>query len=113
MVTAAVGTVQYFLLLALAIGALGMQSFALVDALRQRPAVFAAAGKLTKQIWTAILALAVVFGVLSLPVGPFSLGPLNFLNLAAVVAAGVYLADVRPALRRIAGGGSSGPYGRW
>jgi len=61
----------------------------------------------------AILALAVVFGVLSLPVGPFSLGPLNFLNLAAVVAAGVYLADVRPALRRIAGGGSSGPYGRW
>jgi hypothetical protein len=44
MVTAAVGTVQYFLLLALAIAALGMQAFALVDALRQRPAVFAAAG---------------------------------------------------------------------
>jgi len=113
MVTAAVGTVQYFLLLALAICAFGMQVFALVDALRQRSNAFAAAGKWSKQVWTAILGLAAVFGLLSLPVGPLSLGPLNFLNLAAVVAAGVYLADVRPALRRVAGGGSSGPYGRW
>jgi uncharacterized protein DUF2516 len=41
-------------------------------------------------------------------------GPLNIFGLIAFVAAGVYLADVRPAVRQISGGGgSSGPYGRW
>jgi len=39
-------------------------------------------------------------------------GTLGILNVIGVVAAGVYLAEVRPKLRQIDGGGrSSGPYG--
>jgi hypothetical protein len=41
------------------------------------------------------------------------LGPLGILNVAGVIAAGVYLADLRPKLKQLGGGrgSSSGPYG--
>jgi Protein of unknown function (DUF2516) len=41
--------------------------------------------------------------------------PLNLLCVAGVIAAGVYLADVRPRLQQLGGrrGGSGGPYGGW
>jgi hypothetical protein len=101
-VAGAQGIVQ----VALGLVALGMQVFALVDALRQRTDAFAAAGKLTKKLWLVILGVATALGFVSL------YSPLNFFNLIAVVAAGVYLADVRPALRGVTGGGT-GPYGPW
>jgi Protein of unknown function (DUF2516) len=43
------------------------------------------------------------------------LNPLGILNVAGVIAAGVYLADTRPKLKQVGGGGStsSGPYGPW
>src|SRR4051794_11021850 len=96
---------QNLVLQALGVGALVLQVFALVDALRRRTDAYAAAGKLTKTKWTLILAVATAVGFVSL------LSPLNFLNVAAVVAAGVYLADVRPALQRVQGSGRGGASG--
>lgn len=102
---------QGLVLLVLGALAFAMQVFALVDALRHRPDAFVAAGKRTKQFWTIVLAVATAIGFVTL------LNPLNIFSLLAVVAAGIYLADVRPALRQVSGrgGGSQhmGPYGPW
>ncbi len=93
--------------LVLGVIAFCVEVYALVDAIRQRNDAFPAAGKLTKPIWLGILGVATAVGVISL------LTPFGLISLIAFVAAGVYLADVRPALRQISGGGSNGPYGRW
>jgi Protein of unknown function (DUF2516) len=109
-------TLQYFIVLALSLIAFGVEAFALVDALRQRKDAFVAAGKLTKQLWLIILAVAAAFGFLALPFGSGGFtSPLGLLSIVAVVAAAVYLTDVRPAVRqtRGGGGGRSGPYGPW
>lgn len=97
---------QGLVLLVLGLIALGLQAFALVDAVRQRADAFTAAGKLTKKLWLGILAVSTALGFVLV------LSPLSIFNVLAVVAAGVYLADVRPALRRVTGGGP-GPYGPW
>jgi len=107
MFTLGVAHLQSLVMLVLGLVALGVQGFALFDAIRMRSDAFPAAGKLTKKLWLIFLGAATAVGFVSL----FS--PLNIFNLIGVVAAGVYLADVRPAVRGIAGGGSSGPYGRW
>jgi len=107
MFTLGVAHLQSLVLLVLGLAALALQGFALIDAIRMRPDAFPAAGKQTKMIWLAILGVATAIGFVSV------FGPLNIFNLIGVVAAGVYLADVRPAVRGIAGGGGSGPYGRW
>lgn len=102
------GQVQGLLALVLGLGALAMQLFALVDAVRQRPDAYVAAGKRSKNFWLILTGVAAAIGVI------FVANPLNLFSLLAVVAAGVYLADVRPALRAVSGGGShSGPYGPW
>jgi hypothetical protein len=108
-----VAGLQGLILLVMAVVVLGMQGYALVDAARQKPQVFVAAGKLTKQKWMIILGISLAFGLLGFPSSFLSLGVLGILYLAAVVAAGVYLVDVRPALRSVSGGGRSGPYGPW
>ncbi len=63
--------------------------FALVHAVRQRSDAFTAVDKLTKPIWLGILGVAVL--LLMLP--PLRLGLLSFV---AIIATGIYLADVRP-----------------
>jgi hypothetical protein len=103
----ALGSLQDVLMLIIGVLALGVEAFALVDAIRQRTDAFPAAGKLTKPLWLVILAVATAVGVI------FVLNPFNIFNLIAFVAAGVYLADVRPAVKAISGGGNNGPYGRW
>jgi drug/metabolite transporter (DMT)-like permease len=101
-----VNSLQAVLLLLLGLGVLGLTGFALVDALRHRQDAFTAAGKLTKPIWCTILGVAVAIAIIKVRY------PLDIFGIICVVAAGVYLADVRPALRNITGG-SQGPYGRW
>jgi 4-amino-4-deoxy-L-arabinose transferase-like glycosyltransferase len=114
MFSTGVYTLQSLIAIALGVIAFGVEVWAFVDALRQRSDAFVAAGKLTKQRWLIILGVALAFGILSLPPGGSFLGPLLLLNVAAVVAAAVYLSDVRPAVRQIRGGGGrSGPYGPW
>jgi hypothetical protein len=102
------GSVQVLIALAFAVAALGLSVYGLVDALRHRPDAFAAAGKLSKKIWLALLGVAVAFAFFG--VG----GAFHLTSILALVASGVYLADVRPALRQVTGRGSSsdGP-SRW
>ena len=103
---------QSLVLVVLSLVVFALEVFALVDAYRHRPEAYTAAGKLTKNKWLGILAVAAVIGFVFL----FS-SPLNFLSIIALVAAGVYLADVRPALQQYSGrggaGSSGGPYGGW
>jgi hypothetical protein len=112
-----IGLVQFALLMLLGTAALGAELYALVDALRTRADAFAATGKLTKNKWVIILAVASALGVISYPLTGGQ-GPLTWYGLIAVVAAAVYLVDVRPAVRQIRGGGAGrggqmGPYGPW
>lgn len=102
------GTVQGYIVLALSLAALGVEVYALVDCLRRRPDAFTAAGKRSKGFWMAVTGVAVLLGVVAL-------GGLGLLAIVAIVAAGVYLADVKPALDQVMGRGGSnqGPYGPW
>jgi hypothetical protein len=103
------GYLELIIALGFGVGALVLSVFCLVDALRHRPDAFTAAGKASKTIWLALLGLAVVLSLFRFP-SPFQLP-----WILAVVGAGVYAADVRPALRRVMGHGSSndGPPRRW
>lgn len=116
--TSAVGSLQQLILLVLTVAGFLLEAFALVDAVRHSPQAFVAAGKRTKGFWVAILGVAAAFGFIAIPppigVGSSFLGPLGFLALIGVVAAAVYLTDVRPAVQQMrgrGGGGRSGPYG--
>ena len=101
--------VQSTLVLILGLAALACEIFALVDALRHRPDAYVAAGKRTKNFWMILLLIAVVLGVITL------FNVLNLFGLVGFIAAAVYLADVRPALRQVSGRGrpQDGPYGPW
>ena len=86
-----VGYLLYWSVLALA-------AWALLDALIRPATGFVAAGKLTKPGWVAITALAALL--------LYWQGPMSFLGLPAVIAAIVYLVDVRPAVRGLRRGNS-------
>ena len=85
--------------LGLYVMAQGLTAWAFVDALVRPAAGFVAAGKLTKPGWAAITGLAalIIF---------WQQNPMTFLGLPAVIAAIVYLVDVRPAVRGLSRGGS-------
>jgi hypothetical protein len=70
------------------------QAFAFVDATTHRPDAYVAGDKLTKKAWLIILGLAVVAHMLFWH-------PINLFNLVGIVAALVYLVDVRPTLRSL------------
>ena len=96
---------------ALWLAALVVEVWAFVDAMRLPTPAFPAAGKLTKPLWLIILGVACVVGLASLA---YSASPLSLFPIVAFVAAGIYLADVRPKVREFKSGGtSSGPYGPW
>lgn len=97
---------QGYVTLVLGLAVLAVCLYALVDAVRRPASAFAAAGKLTKNKWVAIL------GVASL-ISFAGLGGLGLI-IISLVAGAVYLTDVRPALRSVGGGprgGGSGPVG--
>jgi hypothetical protein len=71
-----------------------VKAFAFLDALRRPAEVFVAADKQTKNLWMLLLGIALVAAVL-LP------GAFGLINLVGTVAALVYLADVRPAVRAL------------
>ncbi len=89
-----------------------LELFAFVDAAIRPTRAFVAADKQTKQFWLVLIGLGSLVTLWFGPLGLFGLG------LVGVVAASVYLLDVRPALRSIGGGGRNdgqhmGPYGPW
>jgi hypothetical protein len=100
-------SIQSLIVFAFGVASLVLSVFGLVDALRNRPEAFTAAGKRTKNFWLAILGVATALSLISISAA-FSLT-----WILAVVGAGVYAADVRPALRKVMGRGSSGGGRRW
>ena len=120
-----VETGVYFVL---ALVAFGLEVWAFFDCLRQKANAFEAVSKRTKMFWLALTGGAVAIGALFLygaaqTVGALSpaggggggFGTFGLFGLGAVVAASVYLADVRPAVKDAGRGGSRnmGPYGPW
>lgn len=103
--------VQSWVGLALGALALGIQVWALVDVLMTRADAFVAADKRTKGFWLAVTGVASAIGLVHF------FQPFGLFNLIAIVAAAVYLTDVRPAVSQIRGrgrgGASRGPYGPW
>jgi hypothetical protein len=89
---------DFWVYTALNYGALALTLWAFIDALIRPAPGFVAAGKLTKPGWAAItgVAAAVVF----------YFGAMSFLGLPAIIAAVVYLVDVRPAVRGLRRGNS-------
>lgn len=71
---------------------LAVKIFALVDALARPAASYVSAEKLTKQAWLLILGLTLAVDLLTF-------NPISILSLIGTVAAFVYLADARPALK--------------
>ncbi|WP_049568995.1 DUF2516 family protein [Nonomuraea sp. SBT364] len=113
-----------FLFLALAVIILGMSAYALVHALRVPTNAFVSAGKLQKNIWLIILILATLFsaaGAWSYLNAFMFVGGAQFIgiglgifSIVAVIAATVYIVDVKPAVKGMGGrGGNNGPYGPW
>jgi len=92
------GAAQGTIALGLSLAIFAMQVFAFADALRHRPESYVAAGKRTKNFWLAVTGVALLLGFLSLG------NPLTLFALISIVGAGVYLADVRPALKAASGG---------
>ncbi len=90
----------------IAVFQVGLNLFALVDAMTRRSDAYLAAGKLKKPLWLAILGGLFVVMIAFFP------SPLSLPALAATIASIVYLGDVRRAIQQVTRGGSSnGPYG--
>ena len=70
---------------------LAVKVWALVDAFMRPTEAYLATGKLTKQGWLIILALATITSLVWR-------SPLGLFSIVGTVAAFVYLLDVRPAL---------------
>ncbi|GAA2789170.1 DUF2516 family protein [Streptomyces showdoensis] len=91
---------------------LGFAVAALVFAAMAREDAYRAAEKQTKKFWLILLGINLVLNLLL---------PMLFLQIAGLIAAIVFMVDVRPALREVSGGGgrgrrgggssSDGPYG--
>ena len=92
------GDVQGWIIFALSGAALLVEIYALVDCVRRRPDAFTAAGKRTKNVWLLVTGVAVLVGIVALQ-------SLGLLAIVAIIAAGVYLADVKPALDQVMGRG--------
>lgn len=80
----------------LTLGLLVLKIFALVDAAVRPEPVWRAAVTQSKTFWLVLLVVAVLFN------------GLGILAIAGLVAAIVYLVDVRPKLREVQGGGRPG-----
>jgi hypothetical protein len=84
------------------LGVLILVGWALIDAATRPAAAFVAAGKQTKQTWLAILGVALFLCLIGLG------GFLSLFGFIVVIAAIVYLVDVRPAVRGMRPGGPWG-----
>lgn len=77
---------------------LGISLWAFIDCTVRKGQAFESGFKRTKGFWLGVTGAAAFVGVLSV-ISPLSpMFGASLFNLAAVTAAGVYLADVRPAV---------------
>jgi len=96
----------------LGVAAFVAEAWGFIDALRRPPGAFTAAGKLNKPLWLVITGIATAVGLYSVTYGG-GFSPLSILEVAAFIAAAIYLTDVRPKVREMGTGGGHGPYGPW
>ena len=82
--------IESYLTLVMMFVLLSVTIFAFINSLLYSAESYVAAGKLTKPTWNIILGLAVVLQLI--PAGLF------IVRIALIIAALVYLVDVRPAL---------------
>jgi hypothetical protein len=87
---------QSTLMLVVLVALLAIKGFAFINSLTYSAEAYQAAGKLTKPAWCAITGLG--FGAQLILIGS---SPLGIIHLAFTIAALVYLADVRPALKDV------------
>ncbi|MDR2254932.1 MAG: DUF2516 family protein [Arthrobacter sp.] len=92
MYVALVATQWLYLAIAVVVAVLCVWAF--VDCVRRPAANFTSTGKLSKPAWMGITGIAAIVSV----IGVVFLAPSTFFMIAAAVAAGVYLADVKPAV---------------
>ena len=100
-----IANIQQLIVLVLGAIAVGVELYALIHAATQRADAFVAAGKLTKPVWLGILAVGLLLGIASF-------GGLGLLGLLGVVAAGVYLVYVKPAIAQVLGRSNDNRWGR-
>ncbi len=91
--------VESWLSLALLLAIIAVKGFTLVSAIGFRPDAFEATGKQTKSTWVGILTVGLVIELATLFVPLGFIG--SILNIGFTIAALVYLADVRPALKEV------------
>ena len=97
-----IAIIQMWIFLILALALLALEIWAFVNALRFRPDAYTAASKRTKVFWCVLTGVAMLLGFLSLPY-PIGRGSSMLFMLAGVIIAGIFLADVLPALKRVMG----------
>ncbi|MGP5089608.1 DUF2516 family protein [Brachybacterium tyrofermentans] len=98
-----VAVIQMWIFLVLSLALLAVEVWAFVNALRFRADAYVAASKRTKVFWCVLTGVAMLLGFLSLTY-PIGRGGTSMLfMLIGIVIAGVFLADVLPALKRVMG----------
>ncbi|HEY3503142.1 MAG TPA: DUF2516 family protein [Actinocatenispora sp.] len=94
--------VQYYLTLVIALFAIVVEVFSFVHCVFQRRDAFPAIGTLSKGIWLLLLGGSVVLTLL------LGVSPTGIIGMIGIIAAAVYILDVRPGLKDATGG--SGPW---
>lgn len=104
-------SIVFYIQVVLWVGLLVLKAFAFGDVVMRPKEAFPVADKQTKTLWLILVGLALLIHLI-----PMFWSPLSLLNIAGTVAAAVYVAGVRPAVREAGGrrgGQSDGPYGPW
>jgi hypothetical protein len=92
----------------LSLGLFLVEIWAFINAMRFRPDAYVAADKRSKTFWGVLTGVAMLLGLLTLPVLGRSSSML--LMIIGIGIAGVFLADVYPALKAVMG---RSRYNRW
>ncbi|WP_114853568.1 DUF2516 family protein [Brachybacterium sp. YJGR34] len=97
-----IALIQMWIFLVLSLALLAVEVWALVNALRFRADAYTAADKRSKVFWGVLTGVAVLLGFLSIPY-PVGRGSSMLFMLGGIIIAGIFLADVLPALKRVMG----------
>lgn len=91
----------------LGLAVLVVEAWAFIDALTRPAQAYVAADKQTKNLWLALLGIALALNLL------LGFGALSIFVIAGLIVALIYLLDVRPAVRGVQrpGGPGRSPYG--
>ncbi|MDN5557936.1 MAG: DUF2516 family protein [Ruaniaceae bacterium] len=90
---------NFWLNVAVSVTVFAIEIVAFLDSLSHSTHRYEAEFKWKKTNWVALLGAMALFGFLAIPLWPFSFSFGLFFTMLMVTPAGVYLADVRPALR--------------